>query len=1364
MIAEINKILDRIKNKNEFNSFISSKLNKLSDYLPIINEEDLDLNEVAVDFVEDNILLKQTDYTGYYLGLNILFRTFENLNCLISEIILRSTNQVRFLPLFYGICNHSEFGLGIVISFVSCRDLKNKDETINNNMIKELIHMYHYFSQRKISLSSLNLESIGIIENNKLIIKNLINVTPSFLLEYFKSEINNSNIQSMVNLSNDRITSKNSYDIKVDISSFDNLKFLYFLTLSFNARFNFISGNLNTNDSKLNCFKTKKKFIEDDTSIFMPNTNNDRVLHSNYVERNKSDNGKTIENYESIIISDEDMSFKINNTELFGIKVRNKNRESSLSEISWNFTIFNSMINNIYKSSIFNFTSNNSKFFVNYEFLKINSAIYNSLKGLLKENDFIEIDKSLNDSFFIINFTLDEVNAFNNFFSSLKEIHNKKFYASQIYKIINIQIAMNDICSIVLKLTKEKINFNISNPIFGILKKVIYIIMSCYIRYTNLDFLDSINLGYQILTLLDCKDVYYNCKLFDKINFKNIPNLIEKNNVKIINSLQIPLQIKNFLKKLLKSDESRITPNYYLSFINTVVKEENEFNIDTTSLMNSKNDSNLFTENKTRSFFACNSINNTIKNNKLSNIFNQNNVLNRNNFEMKLKSDNSAYNPQNIISKNDNLSVFNCENSLVIENKETFTVNNKEDFFIIETINNTDLDIIKDINYYLQKDNNINLKEHENEYKEINKNTLIPKHDIFIEDNIIDSKKDDIFSKNINEIESILIQDKISEKCKDLIMFNIDNYSITNGMRNENVKLLNDNENADFINNNNNHIFIDVEQINFTEIDPNLNNHKNEYYNPSEISKIDKNSNVLNHKNNNPFDSENENQNNKDNKQDYIDNNCIINNNSSKIYYNKQNTFSYKKNSFNNDKISAISSVNNVKIKSDDEINNNKVLEEIFTLKNNENSSSSCTSVIDHKNSIENYTTNLIDIFTVNENKNKNKNILDDNITSRKTLNYIKDTESCKIIESFEQINLLSEKYIKNLKVSILEDIEIIVNNLDYIIDEDSLKSISMNSFNALTCLAFKVLDEEKIKIHYNVSSLLYKIYTTLSFNDNLKEAYCLFHYGVAVKDYSSDYKLSLDILTKCTSLLHSSGQSNTKIGVQSKYYYGCLLDEMGEHDKAFNILNDVLKSQINLHSDKRGDNEFLISRDFIAKTYNCLGICEDNRRNLKSALFYYNKAYDLFKKISEGVETTDCGKALNNIAGIFYNWEDYKKSYDLYLRVLNIHIQFYGEIHMYTAMTYNNLANTLVCLNDYSQAEKYFLKSIKTYRDVLGSKNIQAGMALKNLGDMFFYQEKYKESLKYLNESLEILIENLEEDNDTILSIKNKLRKINNM
>lgn len=358
-----------------------------------------------------------------------------------------------------------------------------------------------------------------------------------------------------------------------------------------------------------------------------------------------------------------------------------------------------------------------------------------------------------------------------------------------------------------------------------------------------------------------------------------------------------------------------------------------------------------------------------------------------------------------------------------------------------------------------------------------------------------------------------------------------------------------------------------------------------------------------------------------------------------------------------------------------------------------------------------------------------------------------------KILDSFSKIEVLSSKYKKTMSEKLLYELENIISitNIQHI-EPTILSNISHCAWNTLMCLAFKLLDHESFKNHHIASYILYYSVEHLFSNDKSKLAYAQFHYGISLKEFHCNFEKGLSLLEECVSHLFSLGQLHSKLGILAKYYIGNILDDLGETEKSIEILKEVL----DLQKKTFDDDESVI----IGKTYNCLGICEDNRKNFKIAMEHYAKSFQILNKCQASSETPEIAKVLNNMAGIFYNWENYEKSWSYYMKVCKIYSKAFGDNSTQVATSYNNLGNVSICLGKNEEAESYYKQSIYLYRQLLEPSHIQLGMVYKNLADLYNISNRAKEATELYEASLSIFKDKLGIESEMYISTKNKLSK----
>jgi tetratricopeptide (TPR) repeat protein len=299
-------------------------------------------------------------------------------------------------------------------------------------------------------------------------------------------------------------------------------------------------------------------------------------------------------------------------------------------------------------------------------------------------------------------------------------------------------------------------------------------------------------------------------------------------------------------------------------------------------------------------------------------------------------------------------------------------------------------------------------------------------------------------------------------------------------------------------------------------------------------------------------------------------------------------------------------------------------------------------------------------------------------------------------------------------------------------------------------CIAFKYLEKDDLKSHYTISSILYstvdKVFNTKE--NPLKLGLAKFHHAKCMKDYNCNYSLSMNLFLESIQLIEKANEGDSQIGIQIKFFLGNLYNDMGMEEQGITTLREVLDKQIKMFTEEH---------TFTARTYNCLGIAEDNRNNFKQAREYYQKAYTIFKHLSYGLETIDSAKVLNNLAGIYFKWDDFTSSIKFYLKVLEVYLNKYSENNSYVAITYYNLGNCYLMTNSDTKALDYLKKAKEIFTKELGPSHPQTAMSCKTLGDLYYGLKDYKDALEMYNLCINTFLEKYGGDNDLYISTLSK-------
>ncbi len=135
------------------------------------------------------------------------------------------------------------------------------------------------------------------------------------------------------------------------------------------------------------------------------------------------------------------------------------------------------------------------------------------------------------------------------------------------------------------------------------------------------------------------------------------------------------------------------------------------------------------------------------------------------------------------------------------------------------------------------------------------------------------------------------------------------------------------------------------------------------------------------------------------------------------------------------------------------------------------------------------------------------------------------------------------------------------------------------------------------------------------------------------------------------------------------------------------------------------------------------------------------NLAYrflEITKKIF-GSQHDSTATALNNLAALFYNKEDYEQAELLLRQALEISENTLGHEHPNTATSLNNLALLLRDKGDYEQAEPLYRQALEIYKQVFDLQHPDAAIALNGLGKLLNKKGDYEQAEPLIRQSLEI-------------------------
>lgn len=155
-------------------------------------------------------------------------------------------------------------------------------------------------------------------------------------------------------------------------------------------------------------------------------------------------------------------------------------------------------------------------------------------------------------------------------------------------------------------------------------------------------------------------------------------------------------------------------------------------------------------------------------------------------------------------------------------------------------------------------------------------------------------------------------------------------------------------------------------------------------------------------------------------------------------------------------------------------------------------------------------------------------------------------------------------------------------------------------------------------------------------------------------------------------------------------------------------------------------------------RLYNNIGAVYVDRGIFNTALKYYEKALEIYKKVL-GLEHPDTATIFNNMADAFCELGKYAEAMEYNKNALTIYKQVLGIEHPCTAKTFNSIALVYFYQGKYAEAEECYKKAIAIQEKVLGMKHLDTVLTYNNIALVYRNQAKIVEALKYYGKALEI-------------------------
>lgn len=333
-------------------------------------------------------------------------------------------------------------------------------------------------------------------------------------------------------------------------------------------------------------------------------------------------------------------------------------------------------------------------------------------------------------------------------------------------------------------------------------------------------------------------------------------------------------------------------------------------------------------------------------------------------------------------------------------------------------------------------------------------------------------------------------------------------------------------------------------------------------------------------------------------------------------------------------------------------------------------------------------------------------------------------------IDSLKKKNMRKERYIMcNMAFISLEGIDKKVF-LNYI-ENKEFKDI-VNELNSLIRKNWiQENEEKKISLHPIISDLIYEVF-------GYDEKICgkLIKSMIKIFNNELSYKEMEENTRRLEFVENRINKSKSKLSLELYCTLGINFNKEGQYKKSSRYLKKALNISI-----KKNDIEKT------ALIYDNIGLNYYSQGNSYDALKYLNKGLEIKKK-NYGENHIKTAPSYNNIGLVYKDMEKYKKALDNLFKSIKIrekHYKLKNKRISYNkslkeiASTYNNVALVYKNLGNYKKSLKYMFTCLNI-RKKINDENL--ALSYNNIAGIYMYLKDYKSAIKYCSIGKELSYE----------------------
>ena len=155
-----------------------------------------------------------------------------------------------------------------------------------------------------------------------------------------------------------------------------------------------------------------------------------------------------------------------------------------------------------------------------------------------------------------------------------------------------------------------------------------------------------------------------------------------------------------------------------------------------------------------------------------------------------------------------------------------------------------------------------------------------------------------------------------------------------------------------------------------------------------------------------------------------------------------------------------------------------------------------------------------------------------------------------------------------------------------------------------------------------------------------------------------------------------------------------------------------------------------------LAISYDCLGQAYSLQRQYEKAIYFYEKAAGIKKKLV-GDQGPDIAVSYNFLGIAYFSLGKYYDAKKFHTQAMKIRKEVLGEKHPYLALSYSNLGMAYNSLKKYGKAIKYYEKAINIQKNAFGEMHPDLALSYNNLGIAYYSQAQYDKATDCYTQSI---------------------------